>query len=349
MHSASGAASLVDPTQYPGWDEWLVRLPGATPFHTASWANVLVDTYGFRPCYFARNRPEQPGAVLPMMEVSSWLTGRRGVGIPFTDEAPPLSVDSESVPLLVDEAVQYAKERKWRSLEVRGDCSSFNRENPSTTYLGHTLALARPVGELLAGVASSVRRAIRKAEDAKLVASLDCSMESVREFCRLLALTRRKHGVPPQPFAFFENIQRRILAPGKGVLMLATYQGRTAAGAMFLHFGSSVVYKFGASDEALQIHRGSNFVMWEAIKHYATRGFACLDFGRTSIANEGLRRFKLSWGTSERTISYLRLDPANKIVQTTPDGTPAWFSHLVRRLPIPVTKLIGQLLYRHVA
>ena len=34
--------------------------------------------------------------LLPLMEVDSWLTGRRGISLPFTDECEPLYPDAES-------------------------------------------------------------------------------------------------------------------------------------------------------------------------------------------------------------------------------------------------------------
>ena len=48
--------------------------------------------------------------------------------------------------------------------------------------------------------------------------------------------------------------------------------------------------------------------MWEAIKRYAENGFSRLHLGRTSLANEGLRRFKLGLGAREEKIEYYKYD-----------------------------------------
>jgi len=46
---------------------------------------VLRETYGHVPLYAARFAGGQLEGLLPLMEVSSPFTGRRGVSLPFTD------------------------------------------------------------------------------------------------------------------------------------------------------------------------------------------------------------------------------------------------------------------------
>src|SRR5664280_2862605 len=53
-------------------------------------------------------------ALLPMVEVNSWLTGRRGVSLPFTDECEPLSSDVGSFRRVVQAALEYARVRAWK-------------------------------------------------------------------------------------------------------------------------------------------------------------------------------------------------------------------------------------------
>ena len=72
--------------------------------------------------------------------------------------------------------------------------------------------------------------------------------------------------------------------------------------------GNKAVFKFGASDERFQTFRPTNLVFWDAIQFLAQKGFETLHFGRTSLGNDGLRRFKSSWGTTEETINYFRFD-----------------------------------------
>ena len=121
------------------------------------------------------------------------------------------------------------------------------------------------------------------------------------------------------------------------------------AGAVFFHSGKTAVFKFGASDETLQHLRANNLVMWQAIRWHAQRGFTLLDFGRTSLENEGLRRFKLNWGSQERRIDYVRYDCQTGSFVTGRDEALGWHNRLFKILPVAFGRLIGAALYRHAA
>ena len=89
--------------------------------------------------------------------------------------------------------------------------------------------------------------------------------------------------------------------------------------------------------------------MWTAIQHLAREGFETLDFGRTDPSNEGLRTFKLGWGTTEARLPYYRYDFRSKsFVGTT--GQSSWAGRLAGRLgwlPGPVARLLGAIVYPH--
>lgn len=174
-------------------------------------------------------------------------------------------------------------------------------------------------------------------------------MAEVRVFYALLCQTRRRHGLPAQPFRFFAHIHRHILAPNHGQIVIARQGSRAVAAAVFFHFGGQAIYKFGASDERLQHLRANNRVMWDAIKWHAGQGFTSLDFGRTSLDNAGLRKFKLGWGAVERRIDYVRHDLRTGSFATVPDAAAGWHNHIFRLLPVSLSRLAGSVLYRHVA
>lgn len=166
-------------------------------------------------------------------------------------------------------------------------------------------------------------------------------------FYTLHCQTRKKHGVPPQPFSFFANFHRHVIAQNHGFIMVARSQGRPIAADVFVHTGTRAIYKYGASDERFQDLRGSNLVMWRAIQWYLRAGFERLDFGRTDQGQEGLRRFKQGWGTTERQVEYCRYDLKRNKYMTGKVESAGEGNRLARMLPVPVLRLAGALLYRH--
>ncbi len=339
----------INPLADPNWDSLVATCPGAGFFHGTSWLQVLHATYGFTPKYFISSQPGKSPVVLPMMEVNSWLTGRRGVGLPFTDECAPLCTDAAVFASLFNRAVSVARERGWKYLEIRGGRALLGDAPASTAFFGHSLDLRADESQLFARTDASVRRAVRKAEQSNMTVTVSQDLSSLRTFYALMCQTRKRHGLPAQPFGFFANIHRQILSSNQGQIVLAWLGSTPVAGAVFFHFGQSSIYKFGASDERLQHLRANNLVMWEAIKWHAQRGFASLDFGRTSLANDGLRKFKLSWGTIERSIEYVRWDLRSAAFVTVRDEAAGWYNRIFRLLPVSVSRLAGAILYKHAA
>jgi hypothetical protein len=340
---------IVDPLKTADWDQQLARFPAAGFFHSAAWARVLHDSYGYNPVYFVRKEADRLASILPVMEINSWLTGRRGVSLPFTDDCEVLGVDQASMGELFQNAVAHAKKRNWKYLEFRGARELLGDGPAWESYFNHQLPLETDVDSVFAKLDGATRRAVRKAKKQQLTVEFFQTPEAMRVFYDLFCKTRRRHGAPPQPFAFFESIQRHVMDQNQGWIVLARQGNHAVAGAIFFHFGKSAIYKYGASDEAFQHLRANNLVMWEAIQRYAHDGFTVLDFGRTSLTNEGLRRFKLNWGTRERKIDYVSFNVRKGSFSQRPQRSSALLNPLYKLTPLFVMRLIGILFYKHIA
>jgi hypothetical protein len=281
------------------------------------------------------------------MEVDSWLTGRRGIALPFTDNCEPLCETGKDFQPLFQAAVEFGKARGWKSIELRGG-RKFSGEAPaSLSFYGHSLDLLANENLQFEKMDGSVRRAIRKAEKDGVTVTVSPSEQAVREFYVLQCQTRKRHGLPPQPLRFFLNIWRHILSQNQGMVALASQGGEKIGGAVYFFLGGRAIYKFGASDFRRQHLRPNNLVMWEAMKWLARNGATTLHLGKTSLANEGLRRFKLNLGAVEQRIEYVKYDlRANRFVTET-DGVAGWHNRVFRALPVFMSRLAGELLYKH--
>jgi hypothetical protein len=339
----------LSPNDDERWDRRLATNVGSSFFHGTAWASVLRQTYGFQPNYFAALAGEHLDALLPVMEVDSWLTGRRGVSLPFTDYCHPLAGDLPAFRQLFDKAVDYGRGRRWKYLELRGGTQFLAPAFPSQRFYGHEISLVGNEKQLFTALASPVRRAIRKAEKLGLTVEILKDAQGVKQFYALQCQTRRKHGLPPQPFKFFQNLQKYILAEGAGIILLARSGARTVAGSIFFHAGQQAIFKFGASDQATLELRGNDLVMWEGIKYYASRGFRTLHLGRTSLIHEGLRRFKLGWSAREHSIEYFKYDLRRSAFVAGRDEAIGWYNQLFAALPLSLSRLLGAVLYRHIA
>ena len=338
---------ILDPVNDRGWDHVVALHRDAGCFHTSAWAKVLHQTYNHRPFYLQFSRGRRLAALVPLMEVRSPFTGRRGVCLPFSDACNPLVFDSEAVNQVRDQLVRVAQERRWRSLEIRGGKSFQSISSSAATFYGHTLDLRTGAEELITHFASPVRRAIRKAERSGVSAMIVRNRPAIDDFYRLHMQTRRRHGLPPQPVAFFLNIYEYIIKPGLGFTVLAQRESRPIAAAIFFRFGKNALYKYGASDKRFQEFRANNLVMWQGIQFLARNGVEKLHFGRTECENEGLRRFKLSWGAKEETINYFRVDPSGRKCLVLGASDSGFHKKIFGRLPLVFNRLAGSMIYPH--
>jgi hypothetical protein len=171
----------------------------------------------------------------------------------------------------------------------------------------------------------------------------------VETYYRLHCQTRKKHGLPPQSYAFFKSIYRNVISTGLGFVVTAKFQQVAIAGAVFFQFGNRGLFKFGASDESYLPLRGNDLVMWQGIQTLAQRGCRDLHFGRTSKLNEGLRRFKCEWGAKEQVIDYCRYDLKKSAFVRDSDRASGWHTPLFRFAPLWLARLAGSLLYGRMA
>jgi hypothetical protein len=338
---------LINPVEQQNWNNLFISTPGYSFFHTSNWADVLNKSYNYKPFYLCIREGNKSTSLLPVMEVDSALTGRRGVCLPFTDTCEPLAENAQEFQKLFDQAVVMGRKRKWKYLELRGGEKYFSAEKPSQLFWGHTLDLSCGQQRLLSNLRDSTRRNIKKAQNENINVTISTSPQSVKDFYRLNSMTRREHGLPPQPYKFFQHLYDQVIARDMGFIASAFLRDRMIAANVYLIFGKEIIYKYGASDKAFQHLRANNLVMWEAIKWSCERKFQSLSFGRTEPENEGLMQFKAGWGVKPYKIYYYRYDlQKNVFISNSSDINPL-FNKFFSKLPIPVLEMLGRILYRH--
>lgn len=318
-------------------------------FQTSNWTKVLQESYGYKPAYAASIEGGRFSTLIPCVDVRSILTGRRGVSLPFTDYCESIFDDENCRHVAMTCLTDYGRMAGWKYLELRGQNSLAGEVPYFRYYCSHVLPLQKSVKDIFSGFRDSTRRNIRKAERMEVQIEISTAMESLNDFYRLHCLTRKFHGLPPQPFHFFRNIHDHVISKNMGLVVLACHKGKHIAGAVFFHFGDKVIYKYGASNRVYQELRANNLVIWEAIRWYSERGYGSLCFGKTEPGAVRLKQFKSGWGAEERIIRYYRYDPKKELFMGNCSAAEEPFYKIFNKMPIPVLKIAGSILYRHVA
>lgn len=282
------------------WTAAVAQCPDATYFHTEAWLQTVHRTFGSRIARVRVTLPDGHWALLP-------LTIR-----PLAKGLLPLAIAGETGayggflgprPLAQEaEALAYASiRRRYPDLWVVGnpftglaDASTM----PGATHEAqstHVLAL-KPFSELRAGFSRGCKSRGNKARKAGLTLRVSSDPADAAVYYEIYQDTLRRWGEKltwERPLAFYAH----MLAEGApDVKLFLAYEGdRPVSALLFAAHGRVAHYVAGATLASALPQCPSNFLMEEAMAHYAGAGFSEFDFG-PSNGLEGVVQFKESFG-----------------------------------------------------
>ena len=338
---------IINPIEYPNWDEVLLTNPDSTFFHTSAWARVLHESYRYIPLYFTIIENGKMSSLIPIMGIKSFITGKRGVSLPFTDKCTPILKGENHYKDVTKTIIDYGKKVGWKYFELRGGNEYLSRKLHLTSFYFHYIDLTAGKHKVFSEFRKSNKRNIKRARKEGVQVVISNTWESTRAFYRLNCMTRKFHGLPPQPRSFFKRVYDHVIKVKKGFVALATKNKKVIAGAVFFSFRSEVIFKYGASDRKYQNLRANNLVMWKAMKWCLNNGFNNLCFGRTETENQGLLQYKRGWGGNEERLFYYKFDLRKGCFVEGQTGFRSSYT-IFKILPSPLLRFMGNLLYRHV-
>jgi CelD/BcsL family acetyltransferase involved in cellulose biosynthesis len=342
-------AVVIDPVTDDRWLAFLNASPGAGIFHHPAWLAHLARSFAYPVaacCLLDRDGVIRGGA--PLALVASRLTGRRLVCAPFSDRCAPLpdpDVQPATAARMIT-ALDRARRHHRLPVHVHGPLAPAPGVRRLARYHHHVVALEADVDVVIRRFhrRSQLLRGVRRAQREGLVVERRTDGDALGDFYRLNLATRRRHGVPVQPKRFIADLET-LFAADLGFVLLVRDGPRPIAAAVFLTFNGTLTYKYGASDAASLGKRPNNLLFLEAIRWGCQAGLQRLDLGRTDLGQEGLRSFKRSWGAEERLLEYHALADEERRSggRTLADRA----APLVRRTPLAINRLLGEVLYRH--
>jgi hypothetical protein len=337
---------IINPTEYPQWDNLLLTNHQSSFFLTTAWAKVICESYNYKPLYFVVIKDGKLISLMPLIEIKSFLTGKRGVSLPFTDEAPCFFASKDHYTAFINSLLRYGHQAGWNYIEMRWTSRYLSRTPFNFSYFTHSIDLTQGKNNIFKNFRSSNKRNIRKAQKEHLYVHISDSIKSLKSFYKLNCKTRKLHGLPPQPWHFFERIFKYIISSNKGIVVIVSNQKKVIAGAVYFHFRNNAIYKYGASEKTFQHLRPNNLVMWKAIKWYCRNGYATLSLGRTDERNKGLLQFKRGWNTKEEKLYYYKYDLKKEYFVKNNKVKSSY--NLFKIMPLNLLKFTGNIFYRHV-
>lgn len=326
----------------------------ASFYYNQRWLDLITTLYGYHLIPLTVTDADgQVTGFLPLCAISSPLTGRRLVSLPFSDHCPLLATDAQTANALIEQAITLAKKQKVRYLELRTGTNEYLANHKdleqADLYVRWLLPLNSNTQTVWSLLRKPIQHQIKKSRKMGVTVRIAEQRAEVEHYYKLHLQTRsKKHGMPSQPASFFYSLWDHFAADNIMKILLAEHEGNVIAGMVILASGTTIRYAYGASDERFLHLSPNNLLMWHAIEWGCQQGYQTLDMGRTAQENEGLMEYKRRWGAQQEALCYYYY-PATAGLASTSEHSPKFrlLTNAWRRLPISITRPLSSLLYRH--
>ncbi len=136
----------------------------------------------------------------------------------------------------------------------------------------------RTEDELLASFKRNTRNHIRKAEK-KGVKIRELKREELSRFKRITESTSKRRDFSDKPLSYYEKMYDLFHERNQIKFLLATGDGHDLSAAMFMTYGSEIIYLFsGSAEEYMKEYNAQYLIQWYMIKYAAKHGFQKYNF-----------------------------------------------------------------------
>jgi Acetyltransferase (GNAT) domain len=264
------------------WLNFCAQHPELTLFASPGWSDVIERTYGFSTRVLLVIEGDAVVGGLPFAHIEDFR-GPRRVAFAFADNIEP--IPSSLWPQL--EAWIAQDVLPWN---VRTLCEPQRAASSREAAKHHAIDLPATLEDAHRSFHVKHVQNLKQAQRAGLSSRTLAGLDGIECFYDLHSRVRKnKHGLLPQPVAFFREIHAAFF-PDRGFVLVAEQEGTPVSAMLFLICNQTLYYKFSASAlDALAV-RPNHFLITKAIEWAIGAGLRRLDLGISDT--EGLIRFK---------------------------------------------------------
>jgi FemAB-related protein (PEP-CTERM system-associated) len=333
---------LLDDSEKTRWDSFVETCPNATFFHKAGWRDVLEKAFGHKAYFLYAQENGNIIGILPLGHINSFLFGNSLISTPFCVYGGVASASDSARSALESHACNLARDLHVDYLELRySSCQSSTRPRKEL-YVTFRKELYPDIEKNLLAIPRKQRAMVRKGISGGLTSVVD---SEINRFYEAYAESVRNLGTPvfsKQLFAVLKEVFKEDCE-----VLTVEYQGKVISSVMSFYFRNEVAPYYGGGTAAARDLYANDFMYWEVMRRAVERGVHIFDYGRSKHGT-GSFRFKTHWGFEPAALHY-----EYELIKATqmPDVNPLnpkyrYFIEAWKRLPLPVSKLLGPWLAR---
>lgn len=339
---------LFTQTDQPAWDEFVLNHPEGTFFHLIGWKSVIEATFRHKSYYIIAEKEDAIVGILPSFVVKSPLFGKSLVSVAFGAYGGVLAPDEDITHALLNKAQEITRKEKLDYFETRNLYRQDSDLPVKDLYYTFRREILPGVEDNLKAIPRKARRMVRVGMDKYKLRSETGRDDLLQEFYEIYARSVHHLGSPVYPKALFRNFLREFKEDCE-ILLVRTPEGKVIAGVMsFFYKGEVLPYYAGSLPEGKEM-AANDFMYWELMKYGCENGYKVFDFGR-SKKDTGSFDFKRHWGFEPKPLHYQYYLHNLKDIPNISPVNPKYQSRieLWKRLPLPVTKILGPMIVKYI-
>ncbi|MEO5364803.1 MAG: FemAB family PEP-CTERM system-associated protein [Magnetococcus sp. WYHC-3] len=331
------------PEDAPAWDRFVEAHPQGTFFHLSPWPELIRRGFG-QPSHALL--VEQDGCmagVLPLVRQRSRLFGDALVSTPFCVAGGILAQDEAARECLLQGAVALARRLGVHHLELRENAAP---PPPGwqvrDLYCGFRKTFSPDPQANLLAIPRKQRAEVRKGVERGLDGVVDGNVDGA---WLLYSESLRNLGTPVFPRRWLRLLAQAFAA--RMDVLTVRHQGKPVSAVVNFYFRDQVLPYYGGGGHLARALGANHFMYWHLMTHAASRGAQVFDFGRSKVGS-GSYEFKRLYGFSPQPLAYACLPITRAQVAEVNPNNPRYrhFIALWKRLPLPVSRLLGPVLAR---
>lgn len=333
-----GTIEVVNRFDPAAWDRYVTaRVPNPL-YHSTRWDRVF-SVYRLPVIRLMALRDGEPVGVLSMVWQRSLLFGNHLVSLPWFDAAGIVADDTAARDALADAAVEEARKRNARVVQLRYDTPVDGWETVRTDKVLMRLAMDEDSAALWSRFGPKVRNQVRKGQKSGLTVE-EGGSELLDDFYRIYSHNMRDLGSPAHSRRFFTVVVDAFQCETR--VYLVRHEGLVIGAGMTLSNNDHLDIPWASSLRRYNSLCVNHVMYWHILERACGAGFRWFHFGRSTV-DSGTYRFKRQWGAEPQQLYWYFLGDQDRARRAAmpPEESFGLATRVWQRLPVSVTRWAG--------
>lgn len=321
------------------WDDYVWASSDANHFHLSGWKSVMEAAFDHNPHYLLAKDGNQVQGILPLIPISSRLTGRYVTSLP----GGICASNEEAADLLIHAAIDFVKRVQADYLILRDSFIKWASPDLITNddHCTFEVELDEDPDKIWRGVNRRTRQSINRAYQADL--KINLGKENLDIYYPIYSQALQEKGTPSQGLTFFKHLIKEF--PSIFNLFVVRRDTEILGGGFVAIFKDTIFNTWSGMPRQYYNFNTGYFLYWETLKFGCENGFQRVDLGRSKWES-GVYKFKKQWRGNPKPLYqqyYL-----NGISQPPAVGNQRSdqlqyriFTDMWKRLPFALTEIVG--------